>query len=47
MNKQELSEQLQQNLLTDFDGLVSDQILDRMCDIVNNTITRYESSKKI
>ena len=44
MNKQELSEQLQQNLLTELDG-VSDQILDRMCDIVNNTIMRYESSK--
>ena len=43
MNKRELSEQLQQNLLTEFDG-ASDQILDRMCDIVNNTITRYESS---
>jgi hypothetical protein len=41
MNKRELSEQLQQNLLTEFDG-VSDQILDRMCDIVNNTIMRYD-----
>ena len=44
MNKKELSEQLQQELLTEFEG-VSDQILDRMCDIVNNTIIRYESSK--
>ena len=44
MNKRELSEQLQQNLLTEFEG-VSDQILDRMCDIVNNTIIRHESSK--
>jgi hypothetical protein len=43
MNKRELSEQLQQNLLTEFEG-ISNQILDRMCDIVNNTITRYESS---
>ena len=44
MNKRELSEQLQQNLLTEFEG-VSDQILDRMCGIVNNTIMKYESSK--
>ena len=42
--KRQLSEQLQENLLTEFDGM-SDQILDRMCDIVNNTIMNHESRK--
>lgn len=40
MNKQELKEQLQENLLAYFDGYppVQERILDGMCDIVIKTI---------
>ena len=50
MNKRELSEQLQENLLTYLDGELTpfdeatSNVLMRVCDIVNNTIMNYESS---
>ena len=50
MNKRELSEQLQENLLTYLDGELTSfdeatsDILTHVCDIVNNTIINYESS---
>jgi len=51
MNKRELSEQLQENLLTYLDGELTpfdeatSDVLTHVCDIVNNTIMNYESSK--
>jgi len=51
MNKRELSEQLQENLLTYLDGELTpfdeatSSVLTHVCDIVNNTIMNYETSK--
>jgi len=51
MNKRELSEQLQENLLTYLDGELTpfdeatSGVLTHVCDIVNNTIMNYETSK--
>ena len=48
MNNRELSEQLQENLLTYHDGELSafdeatSDLLTHVCDIVNNTIMNYE-----
>ena len=43
MNKRELSEQLQENLLTYLDDMPPGVLYD-VCDIVNNTIINYELS---
>jgi hypothetical protein len=44
MNKRELSQQIQENLLTYLDDISIDYpgVLDDVCDIVNNTIMNYE-----
>ena len=48
MNKRELSEQLQENLLTYLDGELTpfdeatSDVLIHVCNIVNNTIMNYE-----
>jgi hypothetical protein len=44
MNKRELKEQLQENLLTYFDGLgeYHEFILDGMCEVIIKTIDEHE-----
>ena len=42
MNKAELKEQLQDNLLTYFDDRLEPWILDKMCQVIIKTIDEHE-----
>ena len=42
MNKRELKEQLQDNLLTYFDDRLEPWILDKMCQVIIKTIDEHE-----
>jgi|TARA_R110002126_G_scaffold184930_1_gene333334 hypothetical protein len=49
MNKQELKEQLQENLLAYFDGYppIQEHILDGMCEVVINTIDDIDHQDRL